>query len=490
MLNFNNDHIFTGYLKQLLASFNLPKYRVYTKEQEKYFKANGEELNIISTIKTIDEKYPEDLRYTAYIKDDKIQHYIKEEQPNGVSKYYWQPTKLHYHENKKEINYTKQFQIKNNLYDTYTHEYLGDFLRFIRDYYDVNLMPLYNCFSNKICSNLDLSFKLINSSKVIQFLSSDNNYKIYMLPVKLFKNYTIAIDSNLPIELCCGLFGAYLDTRDISTKLSKMTYKKISGSCFNRPFIYDKLTNKDLIIDEFYLSNIAQNEDNLKLFIKVPINNKSSITVLEGDYLGYNDSYYDPNTNIVVQNKLITNFYEGVSEDPKYKYEQLVNRDFKPISQLQLLMMNTGVSYPFAERLIEYLSENAITSLETISDNIKRAQLVLSSAQYTKTTKKYIPNIYGLWDKKLNIYLYDAVVNNHRLNYKYNLKHDLLGYVDKDTENLVTRKYVLTYKNKNDSAYQKSTSYESISKIDLYENLYNNTYLTDSSKFKDWEDIE
>ena len=36
MFKFNDENIFIGYIKQLLASFNLPKYRVYTKEQRKY----------------------------------------------------------------------------------------------------------------------------------------------------------------------------------------------------------------------------------------------------------------------------------------------------------------------------------------------------------------------------------------------------------------------------------------------------------------------
>ena len=36
MFKFNSENIFTGYIKQLLTSFKLPKYHVYTAEQQKY----------------------------------------------------------------------------------------------------------------------------------------------------------------------------------------------------------------------------------------------------------------------------------------------------------------------------------------------------------------------------------------------------------------------------------------------------------------------
>lgn len=51
MFNFNSTHIITGYIKQLLHDFNLPRYRVYTTENAKYFAEHGTESpEIIGTI--------------------------------------------------------------------------------------------------------------------------------------------------------------------------------------------------------------------------------------------------------------------------------------------------------------------------------------------------------------------------------------------------------------------------------------------------------
>lgn len=294
MLKFNNDHIFTGYLKQLLASFNLPKYRVYTKAHRQYKDMYGvESPEIIETIPISSTNYQHSIRHIPYIKDNNIAEYVYTDStaPDTEGAVEWR-TVGNYYMNKPTPNYTKTLKIKNNIYDSYTHEYLGDFLRFIRDYFELNLMPLYNCFSNRICNNLliDCSHQTSEHGSLQHFIfdSQDKNYKIYMLPVKLFKEYTIAIDCSTKVEICCGLFNSYYDETN-SEFLAHTTYKQYNNIAFNQPVLYTGLKDVASLLSKENIVGLANREHDLKLFIKLPVSANTSITILEGNYLGYND---------------------------------------------------------------------------------------------------------------------------------------------------------------------------------------------------------
>jgi hypothetical protein len=523
MLKYNNTHIFTGYLKQLLSSFNLPTCKIYTREFARYFENTGKEDPRI--LKSFDQ-YDATKNLTSsvrigYLKDSEVFNYygIKQSSNKTFNCDWQRATNTFYSADKSVKGLTKTLVSPGPSYDTTTHKYLGEYLRFIRDYYNINLMSMYNCFCDESC-HFNLMLKSEASPVRLIIDSADSNYKIYKIPVKLFADYTIALESPGSVEMFCGLYNSVLDTdADLGEKIIRKTYKKVTNTLFSQPFLYNKLNidfwrepqrdkdgkvHKDSSGNVCYKElddicwNIAAREQDLYLFIKVPVSCKSSIVVLEGDYREYNSGKYAPpgkykldgtlfipvageevpetTTNTVWkynQNRAILNFSSDID---------LNNYEFRPISRLQLLAFNTGESYPFADRLIEYLTGSAITSMDDIHDNIARAQRVMSQ-------NKNFFKIEGLWEEKMQNILYDYMMNSgeikidptsktlkdSREGYHRQLGHtsksmlfDILGYVDKDTE-----KTYASYTKKLDKHGKLTAQAENtIQNVDIYNGLY------------------
>lgn len=532
MFKYNNNHIFTGYLKQFLSSFNLPTCRIYTREFADHLAQYGtEDPRVITSFNTTMTQAPT-VRLAArinYLKNNELFNYFLDASGNKM----WKRSAEVFYDGESAVHgLTKTLNSPGSSYDAVTHEYLGDYLRFLRDYHNINLMSMYNCFNNKIYSNIYFNFTLRDSITKITFDSQNPNYRIYAIPVKLFSDYTIAIDCNQGIEMFCGFYNTSLEV--LSSKaheLAKKTYSKVNKTLFNQPFVYTKLNlsnwkaesdfttvspsgkvqPSNIRNDSFTRWDMANREKDLKLFIKVPTSCRSTITILEGDYRGFNDYKFGPARHRV--NEVASRASEPAKYKTVWSYQQnrsvlnfsladtdyANNHSFKPISKLQLLTINTGESYPFADRLIEYLSGSAITPLDTIPDNIKRVQRVM------KQQKNYF-KIEGIWEEKMQNILYDYMTSSGpievitvcddknderygqevdkksytgptkqilkdrrqgshpRLGYtsKSNM-YDILGYVDKDAE-----KWYASWTNTNGVAKVKT----SIQNIDIYDGLY------------------
>lgn len=319
MLKFNNAHIFTGYLKQKLSTTNIPSCKIYSKEFADYFMRTGkEDPRVIESLDTV--IYNTNSKQFAvrinYLRDNEVYNYFNDHGLGINSKHGWSRANMLYYDVSKNIpGLTKTLHSPGPRYDRVTHEYLGEYLRYLRDYHDINLMSLYNCFSDTPCNNLLFNFTY--KSKTVEFSSYDPKYRIYAFPVKLFSNYTIAIDSPHGVEIFCGLYNTHLynphtlNTYDKDKQLGVKTYVKVGRASFNQPFLFDKLdvsnwpvkdeiktvgdnTNITNQLDTSKISRveIAAKEQDLKMFIKVPASCKSSIVVLEGDYRTHNNARF------------------------------------------------------------------------------------------------------------------------------------------------------------------------------------------------------
>jgi hypothetical protein len=443
MHEFGSSGLVTGYIKQLLATFELPTARVYTEDFDRYFERHHiESPYVIESFDGLDTNIPnlgeadydnltkaqslqvDEKLLVPYLKDGKVQfllggYYTSD---NTFVPGKWQSMDLDanksqggvwniYNRGATYLNHTKKLQLRNNVYDSYTHEYLGNYLRFLRDYDNLDLMSLYNCFSNKLCSTASgLDIKVIEGdSKYGYFNALDPNYKIYLIPVKLFKNYTIAIESAAPVEMCCGIYNNKLNIiKDEYKELLKRTYKRVPMARFNYPFLYSALSElapktlskfpslaeiEQHSKDRKFLARIADREPNLVLMLKVHKDVASTIVILEGNYLNWNDTASDfiLNTNINdFKEKKITLQHNHTVLTNEAIYSDL---PLALIAPLQLLQLNTGKQIPFADKLLEYLLDMCITGgQDEPRENVLMAQYLLGLRHSGNTipTKYYI----------------------------------------------------------------------------------------------------
>ena len=405
-------------------------------------------------------------------------------------------------------NITGRYTSKILGYDSDTHLYLGQYLRMMRDIFDLDMMPFYNCYCGDTLSDVDF-----DSRGNVYTSSANSFYKIMSVPVRFGKTYTIAFNSELPVEMITVIYGrkGIIQSKtdnlnDIISSnanyVSKNTYQSFQKMSFTHPVTirtkswhqlyksyirgkYGKLVDEapDVemsIEDGNYDQGLGQFEKYLRLLIKVPSNNKSSLVVLEGDYgLGQkqesgnvnsvtftNQSIWDSTVNSktvsgdlirpkYIKNKLkpkdssVLNEYENYNGEEKTviwsdsNTNILFEDNHEPypisplLSPLGLLQLSDGNNYAFSNRLIEYLLQNVINPLDEFTKDIERIQVYATSIENKIKNKSTYTAAYtpGVWDYSLREYLFNLVKDSIYVRKRV----DLTGYVDKDAETVITR---------------------------------------------------
>ena len=360
-------------------------------------------------------------------------------------------------------------------YDSKTHYCLGQYLRFVRDLQGLNLMPLYNCFNDEYARGISIQAGDALNQGTIE-LAEDDNYKLLLVPVKFNQSYTVGLESPFPIhygyifysdtgyeqeatyQLNTLLANPSPSTQLVDIGKRGIIFKSKSECSIKKPFVLNTLRFEDIVksitTDEgtgdtydfsYTITTFAAYEKYLKLVIRIPKTLNTSVVVLEGDYQSsFKYMFRDKKVVLAKAPEVIQgDATMGGKKNSEYPVTPIIpSRYVDLISQLSLMQLNDTNTYAFSNRLMEYLSLNVITPHDRLSDNIKRIQYYAEHPRDGETGKSdsYKPDsIPGVWSKSLKEYLFNRTMDSDAS------KLDLLGYVDKDVERVVTTGYIPTW---------------------------------------------
>ena len=334
---------------------------------------------------------------------------------------------------KRYLNITTNYISNKMYYDSDLHEQLGWYLRAYRDFYQIDLVPLYNCFSNRYITafglpvqpnveGVDAALNPIN----VDTVPYDENYKIIAFPILFDTKYTIKFYDNIQDQVKCqpvyftgdvplGAVEGEVDSKTGKYKIPihSLKYKNgvfevtINSTDAKRFKMISSSTDPEAVTDPDALLK----QRLLYLFVQFPASATKPIVVLE-----------------------------------QAKFTQPLHN--------QLLSLPDNRQVAFTDTLLEYLTGNVITPVDPIHKNIHRIQAVVQSSHFYNKYKvggplavgadipnyKYTP---GLFDEGLHRIIYKALFNygtpvtdGDQVIYPAGEEPipNFLGYVDKNVE--------------------------------------------------------
>lgn len=313
-------------------------------------------------------------------------------------------------------NFTYQYKSAHDYYDSDTHYQLGQYLRCLRDLQGLDLMPYYNCFNYKTTSGFSIGKKGIDEP--------NEKRKQVAIPVKFNKKYTIALTCKYLTRLKAVLYNstgliksAYQGVTTDLTGLLNDSVCLVSNSQFNQPFIWE------VSCEDKYLQSF---ENCLYLIIDLPVDTRTSIVVLEGDFTTLRgDKTFD---------------VSEIERIPTDEINQLL------IASPSLLAFDDGEIYAFSDKLIENLSLNVINKNDEIVQNTQRVEnyaQLQSDIAVKQNSMCFIRNydssntLDGVWNKYLRYVLFKSYMSSS--DRVYNDIFDVDGFVDKKMEEFLTK---------------------------------------------------
>lgn len=364
-----------------------------------YYITNILNTQYIPTIPVVSSKpnNPAEIK-TGYI----LNKYLIDSKGNTVEDYVF---------GKKYMNISQIFSYNPGYYSTELHEYLGKYLRAYSNFYKIDLMNFYNCFSNRFINNFSLPITLENNRFNIPDYNPSNI--ITCFPVKYDIPYSIKFYSNAVANI------------------------KIQPILFNG----------DNLLTNIKIFNCNRYTINKNSTLNLMVSNEEGKGDFTSTFLGGNEESISYNKYLYLAIE-----FENLGDIPQLvaleqpQYTNAINNT--------LLDLKVDYNVPFSDRLLEYLTGNVITPVDDIKQNIRRLQLIVDSSDfYNKFIKPYSSNndsqtpkfskIKGYYSEELRNYLYNTL---YRYCNDYNTKYpnldpiilnDYLGYIDKDVEELL-----------------------------------------------------